>query len=110
MDLIDISLYLTYTLAAVGVLILLYFSVLQILKNPKNSIGSLLGVAGIIVVLVVAYFLSSGTDISAALLEKTGATESSIKYVGAGLITVYVMLAVVVVTLVYAELSKMLKK
>ena len=80
----------------------------------KDAIGVkarfLIILAATIVVFFVSYFVASGTDISAALFEKTGAALSSSKWISAGLYTVYVLFAGVVVSLIYAEVSKLIKK
>lgn len=62
-----------------------------------------------IVAFVVSYFLASGTDIAQTVFEKAGADYSSSKIVSAGLYTVYILFAGVILSVVYAEVAKRLK-
>ncbi len=66
--------------------------------------------AAIIVVFFVSYFMASGVDISEALFEKTGTAMSTSKWIGAGMYTVYALFAGVILSLIYAEVSKLIKK
>ena len=80
----------------------------------KDAIGVrarfLLILAVIVVVFIISYFVASGTDISATLFEKTGTALSSSKWISAGLYTVYMLFAGVILSLLYAEISKLIKK
>lgn len=89
------------------------FSIAQIVKglmyDPKKQIGILVGIGALIVVFVVSYVLSSGTDIPQELFEKTGSDYSSSKLIGACMYTVYVLFAGVIISALYAEIAKKLK-
>lgn len=62
-----------------------------------------------IVAFVVSYFLASGTDIAQTVFEKAGADYGSSKIVSAGLYTVYILFAGVILSVIYAEVAKRLK-
>ncbi|MBR1768828.1 MAG: hypothetical protein IJ748_00025 [Bacteroidales bacterium] len=62
-----------------------------------------------IVAFIVSYFIASDKDIAQSVFEKAGADYSSSKIVGAGLYTVYILFAGVIVSVVYAEIAKRLK-
>jgi len=63
-----------------------------------------------IVVFFISFALASGSDISAQLFEKTGTALSTSKWISAGLYTVYILFAGVIITLIYSAISKQLKK
>jgi len=112
--LIDIGLWLAYLMTAVGILALLYFAVMrfvtQFISNPKKALTSLFVVLGFVVMFVAAYLLSSSTDLSPEILEKSGASSTTSKFIGAGLISTYILFGLVLLTLVYVEVAKVFKK
>ena len=89
------------------------FALTQIIKglieDPKKQMGILIGVGALVIVFVVSYLLSSGTDIPKEVFEKTGSDYSSSKLIGACMYTVYVLFAGVILAAVYAEIAKKLK-
>lgn len=66
--------------------------------------------AATIVIFFVSYFIASGTDIPETLFEKTGTALSSSKWISAGCYTVYALFAGVILSLIYAEVSKLIKR
>ncbi len=80
----------------------------------KDAIGVkarfLVILAATIVVFFVSFFVASGTDLPATLFEKTGTALSASKWISAGLYTVYLLFAGVILSLLYAEVSKLIKK
>ncbi|MBR1774941.1 MAG: hypothetical protein IJ759_05390 [Bacteroidales bacterium] len=80
----------------------------------KDAIGVkarfLIILAATIVVFVISYFIGSANDLPEALFEKTGTALSSSKWITAGLYTVYALFAGVILSLIYAEVSKLIKK
>ncbi|WP_421871940.1 hypothetical protein [Marinoscillum sp.] len=101
MDIIDVGLYAGYVLIAICALAAVVFPIIQIISDPQALIKSGIGLGALIVVAVVGYALA---DPNAA-----GATESVSKWVGAGLIAMYIFFAVAVVGIVYTEISKLIK-
>ena len=69
---IDVLMYVVYALAIVALVAAVGFSIVQFGGNIKNSKYTLFGLLGLVVIFVVSYILSSGTDISPELFEKTG--------------------------------------
>ena len=62
-----------------------------------------------IVAFIVSYFVASGTDIPQRVFEKSGSAYSSSKVIGAGLYTVYILFAGVILSIAYAEIAKRFK-
>ncbi len=108
--LIDICLYVTYAMFGVALVSLIYFSLKQFISNFGQSKTALYGIGAMIVLFVLAYVLSSGTDLSQALLEKTKTTVDTSRMVGAGLIYTYLLFGGLVVTLLTVEIMKPFKK
>lgn len=79
----------------------------------KDAIGIkakfLIVLAATIVAFVVAYLCAPSADIAQSVFEKTGTDYSLSKVIGAGLYTVYVLFAGVIVTVIYSEIAKRLK-
>ena len=75
-------------------------------ENPKKATRSLLAVALLVVVVLVSYLLSSGTDVSQTLLDKNGLTQHASKWIGAACFTVYILFIAAVCAIVYVEIAK----
>lgn len=99
--------------AAIAILGMLGFALLQIIVNlkeqPKKVRGTLIGIAAFIVVFAVAYLLSSSTDLSQEFLRKTNTTEGLSKLIGAAAISVYIFASGALLSIIYSEVTKKLK-
>ena len=104
----DMLLYWMYALLIFSLLVILSVSVYAMIKNPKGSYKALLAVAGLIVLALITYLLSSNTY-SPILLEKYNITSNGVKCVGAGLSMTYIILLIAVGSLVFTSVSKLLK-
>lgn len=93
-----------YILLAVAVLAAVVFPIIQLAKNPKGAKGALIGIGALVVVLGVSYALSSDVNPSKIEITAEGA-----KQVDTGLFAFYILAAVAIVSLVYAEVSKLFK-
>lgn len=107
---IDISMYLTYFLVVVSLLALVFFSVKQFVSNFGQSKKTLFGLVGLVVLFVLAYLFSSGSDISSTVFEKVGSDPEGSRMIGAGLIYTYILFGGVVVALLAVEIMKPFKK
>ena len=87
---------------------ILAFLVMRIIKGKGWKF--LIGLGVLVVLVVVAYFLSKGNDMSPIFLQKNGATENTSKLVGTACITTYVLVALSVLSIVYVEVAKFFKK
>lgn len=107
--LINIGLIVTYSLLGIALLTLVGFSIKFLIVNIKKSKATLFGVIGLLVVFVISYLLSSSTDVSQVVFEKTGTDYGFSKLIGSGLILTYIMFILVVLTAAYSAVSKMMK-
>lgn len=94
-----------YILFAVATLAAILFPVIQLVQNPKNAKGALVGVGVLVVVVGISYALAS--DVPPSHLE--GVTAKTAKEVGTGLYAFYILAAVAIVATVYSEVSKFFK-
>ncbi len=95
-------------LIALCLLAMLWFVIVRIVKG--NGKGLLIGFGLLVILCVVSFLLSSGTDLSQTFLDKYNATESTSKLVGTGTIATYVLVAVSAIAIVYVELAQLFKK
>ena len=87
--LINITVNLIYVLAFLTIALLLFFAIRGIASDFKSSMGMLLGIVALIVVFLIGYFVSP--DVHGPSAVKENLMPSTIKLVGAGAITTYVV-------------------
>ncbi|MBQ5874059.1 MAG: hypothetical protein IIW58_07940 [Bacteroidales bacterium] len=101
------------TLLGASLLVAIFFALAQIIKglkeDPKKQMGIIIAVVALVVVFVVSYLLSSGTDVPQEVFEKTGSDYSSSKLIGACMYTVYILFGGVIASVLFAEVSKKIK-
>ena len=93
-----------YILLAVATLSAIVFPLIQLVQNPKNAKGALLGVGALVVVVGISFALAS--DVNPSNME---ITPQAAKQVGTGLYAFYILAAVAVGSLVYSEVAKLFK-
>ena len=79
----------------------------QIIDNPKSVVKTVVIIAAVALVCIVAYALADGSfsSITDTLVETN---ETELKWSGAGLNALYISLAVAVLAVIYAEVAKKL--
>lgn len=106
--LINIGMFIAYALVLFAVLGLVFFAIRAIVKDGlASSKGTLLGIAALAVVFVVSYFLS--TPDQGPLYEKLGVGPGTSKFIGAGLITTYVVFFGFIIITIYTSVVKWFK-
>jgi hypothetical protein len=95
-------------LAGVAAAMALIFPLAQIIAQPKRGRGTLIGIAGLIIVVLIAYNLASAEP-----LNFTSPNPNNIppilKQVGTGLITLYLLIGIGLVSIIFTEVSKSFK-
>lgn len=95
------------------IVVALGFALSQIIKglieDPKKQMGIIIAVVALVVVFVVSYLFSSGSDIPKEVFDKTGSDYSSSKLIGACMYTVYALFGGVIISVLFAEISKKIK-
>jgi len=106
---IDTGIYITYALIGICVVGILGFSIVNIAKNPGGAKSAVFGTVGLILVFVLTYVTSDGTDATTVYADE-GITEATSKRVGMGLGTFYVLTAVAILSIIYVEVSRLFSK
>ena len=96
-----------YVLLAIASIVAIAFPIITMAKNPKNAKNALIGVVGLVVIIGIAYVFSGSEEYFHE--GKLLANASSSKQSEAGLITFYILGAGAIGSIIYAEVSKMLK-
>ncbi len=104
MDLLDFGFYLFYVLLIISIVAAIVYPIINGIKTPGSFGKSAIGVGALVVLFGISYALS-GTSLTAKAMA-LGETESSAKFIGAGLIMFYISLGVSILALLYAEISK----
>lgn len=86
-----------------------FFSIFQIITNPKGAVSSILPMAGFVIILIVSWVLSSDEVLYMPNYTGPGNDPATMKWSGAGLISMYILFALAMLAIVYSEVSKMLK-
>lgn len=102
-----IAYWVTFAMTVVASVGIVVFLIKQIVEEKQKAI--IIIFAATLVALIISYFCASGTDIAQSVFEKTGANYGSSKWIGAGLYTVYILFAGVILSIIYAEISQRLK-
>ena len=108
MDLINIGIIITYIMILGGALAVLGFSVMQMIKTPDNAKKTLYTIGGLVVVLIISYLIASSEVLPS--YEKYKITSGAAKRVGMGLNAFYFLAIGAVLTVLYTEFGKVLKK
>jgi len=104
----DIAYYILFIFVGAALVAMLGYRVISLVKG--GSRGLLIGLGSLIVVAVVAFLLSKGDDISPVLMEKNNITTGASRLIGTGCVTVYILVAVTILSIIYVEASKLFKK
>jgi hypothetical protein len=107
-SLITIGLYLAYFALFIAIAALLVFPVITMVKgNIKNAKGTLIGIAALAFVIILAYIISPADQ--GLFYTKMNVSAGASKLIGTGLITTYIILAGLVLITVYTSVVKWFK-
>lgn len=110
-SLIDIGIYLTYILVAVGALAALIFPIMYMVKYPSEAKQTLIWVGGMIVIFLLGYVFAS-SEIPSSLqraCENFKVDTGEFKMIGAGLSTFYLLALIAIGALIAGEIRGFLK-
>jgi hypothetical protein len=99
----DIAIYAAYFLVGLAAIATIVFAVRQIVTNFDNLKIPILGAVVLLVVLLIAYALSSGTTIDPTVGETTT------KLVGGGLLATFILIGIAIVAAIFSEVSSYFK-
>jgi len=99
-----------YVLTGIAVGFAVIFPIFQMITNPKNTKKSLLGILALVVVVGIAYVLSSTQQLGITNVDLVQYdVPSTLKYAGTMIHTVYVLAILAIVTMLYTEVAKIFK-
>jgi len=105
---INIGLYIAYFALFIAIAALIIFPVVTMLKgNLKNAKGTLIGVAVLAVIILLAYIISPADQ--GLYYTKMNVSAGMSKLIGAGIITTYIILAGLLIITVYTSVIKWFK-
>ncbi|WKK80518.2 hypothetical protein [Marivirga arenosa] len=107
MEFVDILLYGAYLLVIVAALGAIVLPLISALSQPKSLLKSLIGVLAIGVIYVVSWSIS-GDEVTAKYI-KFDITSTSSQVIGGVLITTYLLMGIAVISIVYSEISKLIR-
>ena len=103
-----IFLTLCYIFLGIGALAAVVFPLITMAQNPKGAKNALIGVVGLIVICVIGYVMA-GNEVHANLEGVVLADAATSQKSEAGLIAFYILGAGAIGSIIYAEVSKMIK-
>ncbi|MGI9546342.1 MAG: hypothetical protein ACR2MM_03835 [Flavobacteriaceae bacterium] len=101
-----------YLLLAVAVFASLLFTIANLFAHPKKLKKTAMVFGGFLLVVVIAYAMSSGTDIDIEEMANRGVatTESTVKKIGTGLNVFFILVFIAVASMAWGGLKKVLSK
>ncbi len=106
---IDTKIRVTYFVFGAGVIVFLASSLMSMITNAKKNIKGLIGGAALVLMILLFYFIVPTDDVSMALFEKTQTDFGWSAIAGAGLYTIYALLAIFVLSYVVLSIRNALK-
>ncbi len=98
---VDIGLIVAYVLIVLCALSAILIPLVQSFSDPKSLVKSGLGLGAVLVVFLIGFALADGSA--------QGATESTSKLVGAGIISMYIFVLIAILGIAFTEISKIFK-
>ncbi|MBO5710933.1 MAG: hypothetical protein J6U99_01575 [Rikenellaceae bacterium] len=105
---LDMVLYWSYFLLGATVLGVIVFPMINLIKNPKGAMRSLLGLALLAVVLLIGFALSSAEPVVTAA-NHVFDNVLELRLSDVGLYTAYIVFAATILTIVVTEIIKVIK-
>ncbi|PIB36143.1 hypothetical protein BFP72_12430 [Reichenbachiella sp. 5M10] len=107
MDLIDVALYVSYTLTILAGLAAIVFPIINSVSDPKSMVKAGAGLLALVVIFLISWAIS-GNEVRASYEEfEIGATLS--KFIGGLLTMTYALTVIALGGIVYTEVSKAIK-
>ncbi len=102
------ALYITYAGIIIALLFVVVFALKSFVESIKTNKATLIGVGAFALVCIIAY-ATAGSEIPASLADVESATETTMKWSGAGISLLYILLGGTIVSVIVAEASKLIK-
>lgn len=106
--LIDNMSYVAYVVLFLIILFVVFFVFKNLITNASSLKSTLMGVGAFLLVLVIAYMLTSG-DTTQYLSNNVAASEKTSHLVGAGLVAFYILGVVAILSMLFSGVKKLIK-
>ncbi len=103
----DIVLYIGYFLVAVAVVLAIVMPLIKAMSDPRSLITIGAGILGLIVIFLIGYALSSNEV--QAFYSRHDITASGSKVIGGTIITMYLLLGLAFLSIMFTEVSKLFR-
>jgi ABC-type uncharacterized transport system permease subunit len=105
---IDFALYLSYFLILVAIVAALAFPLKYLFQHVSEAKETFIGV-GIMMVIVAIGYLFASSEYSFKGMEAFNISKGTVKFVGGGLNTFFIMFGIAIGATIYFEVSKLFK-
>lgn len=106
---VDAMLRWTYAMIGIATLCAVLFPIVNIAKNPKSAVRSLIGLAIVAVIVLIAYSLADTTPVYTPGNAEGYTNALELKLSDTGLITTYFALGIAVLSIAVTEVYKLFK-
>ena len=105
---VDVIIYWAYILLILTIAISIISPIIYYILNPGKAKTVITGIIIFAILFVIAYLLASG-NIEGDIYKKYVITEASSKFIGAMLITTYIIGGLAILSIIYASIAKFFK-
>jgi len=109
MDTIDIILYVSYILIAIGVVVALLMPLINSLDNPRSLLKTAVGIVAVVILFVIAYAIADNEVLPRYAAAPFNLTPALSQLVGGILITVYFLFGLAILGIIVTEINKIAK-
>ena len=101
---LDVFYWLTIVMLSVASIVIIVFSVIQMVNNKKAATKTLLTVGGLLLVLGLSYYVLSSDEVLSSY-QKYGINNITSKIVGMGIWSFYILSIIAVGSIIISEIS-----
>jgi len=109
MEFIDIILYVSYTLIAIGVVVAILMPLINSLDNPRSLLKTAVGIVAVVILFVIAYAIADNEVLPRYAAAPFNLTPALSQLVGGILITVYFLFGLAILGIIVTEINKIAK-
>ena len=99
------GLYAAYILLGIALVAAIVLPLIQSFSNPRALLGTLVGVVAIAILFFIGYTIA-GNEVLPVYVKNNVTSEVTSKMVGGALITMYILVLLALVSIVFTEISK----
>ncbi len=98
--------YIYFGIAAIASIV---FPIIYLITNPKGAISIIIGLVLIGIIVLISYFLASDQVMHISGYTGTDNVPGTLKAVGTGLYTMYILFSLSIIAILYSEISSAFK-